>query len=128
MPIHNCPFMPYTETVARPTLPAKIINPHTGDEYWTYGLIDTGADDCAVPASVAKILGHDLQAGQQKLIRTGNGETTAYSHITRFEIYHPVTKELVYTIDETPIDFMPNLNVVLFGVTAYPLYSGRHYL
>jgi predicted aspartyl protease len=51
-----------------------------------YALIDTGADECAFPASFAPLLGHNLQAGQSKKISTGNGITMAYGHITRIEI------------------------------------------
>jgi hypothetical protein len=64
-------------------------------------------------------LGHNLQAGKQKIISTGNGETLAYAHTIRFEIFHPSTGELLYTIDDTPIDFMPNLHVVLLGVNSF---------
>jgi len=35
-------------------------------EIKVYGLIDTGADECAFPASFATLLGHNLQAGQVK--------------------------------------------------------------
>lgn len=54
-----------------------------------------------------------------KLISTGNGETAAYAHTTKFEIFHPETAEPLYTIEETPIDFMPNLHVVLLGVNSF---------
>jgi predicted aspartyl protease len=83
------------------------------------GLIDTGADECAIPASYAPILGHNLQAGQTKYIETGNGETAAYSHVTEFEIHHPETGEHLYTVKQTPVDFMPNLQVVLLGVNNF---------
>jgi hypothetical protein len=83
------------------------------------GIVDTGADECAVPAFVANILGHNLQAGRLKQIRTGNGVTNAYSHLTRFEIFHPATKNLLYTTHDTPIDFLPNLHVILLGVNSF---------
>lgn len=64
----------------KPWLPITIINPHTGKKIKTYGLIDTGADECALPASFADRLGHKLQKGALKEINTGNGTTIAYSH------------------------------------------------
>jgi len=114
MPIVNCPF-----TSGRPILPVRIINPHTGKAHRATGIVDTGADECAVPAFVANILGHNLQAGRLKQIRTGNGVTNAYSHLTRFEIFHPATKKLLYTTHDTPIDFLPNLHVILLGVNSF---------
>lgn len=93
MPLDKCPFLS-DGAVSRPVLHIKIINSSTGLGVRTYGLIDTGADECAVPASFAAMLGHNLQAGVTRKINTGNGETTAYSHTTKFEIYHPVTDKL----------------------------------
>lgn len=115
MPIRNCPLTLCSNGIYRPILPINIINPHTGKNLNTYGIIDTGADECAVPASMASLLGHNLQSGTSKTISTGNGETIAFSHTTTFEIYHPSTNELLYTLADTPIDFMPNLSVVLLG-------------
>ncbi len=64
-------------------------------------------------------LEHNLQEGKTKTINTGNGETVAYAHSTKFEIYHPVTDDLVYKISDMPIDFLPNLQVVLLGVNSF---------
>ena len=63
--------------------------------------------------------GHNLQAGPTKLISTGNGETIAFAHTTKFEIYHPLSFNRAYTMKETPIDFMPNLHVLLLGVDSF---------
>lgn len=114
MPIKKCPFMS-----GRPLLPVRIINPHTKKAHNAWGIIDTGADECSVPAFVAEILGHNLMAGEVKSIKTGNGITNAYSHTTRFEIFHPVSHQLVYTTNDTPVDFLPNLHVVLLGVNNF---------
>ncbi|MBI4682583.1 MAG: hypothetical protein HY757_05730 [Nitrospirae bacterium] len=119
MPISNCPLTLCSNGIYRPILPICIINPHTSKQLKTYGLIDTGADECAVPASMADLLGHNLQSGQSKIISTGNGETIAFSHTTSFEVYHPSTNKLLYTLADTPIDFMPNLPVVLLGVNNF---------
>jgi hypothetical protein len=117
MPLRDCPFTLHNG-VYRPVLPISIVNPHTGMSHKTYGILDTGADECAVPASFAPLLGHNLQAGGTKTLLTGNGPTTAYTHTTRFEVFHP-KGGLAYTINDTPIDFMPNLHVVLLGVKSF---------
>lgn len=120
MPLKDCPFLRLSkEDIPRPLLPLNIINPHTGLSYATFGIIDTGADECAIPAAIASILGHNLQAGSTKTIKTGNGETIAFSHTTKFEIYDPLSLKIVYTIHDTPIDFLPNLQVVLLGVNSF---------
>jgi predicted aspartyl protease len=98
--------------IPRPWLPVVIHNPHTKQSISVYGLIDTGADECAVPAGYAPLIGHDLQAGVAKTINTGNGQTTAYAHTLCFE-----TDGI--KIENVLIDFMPNLNVVLLGVKSF---------
>ncbi|MFV1976627.1 MAG: hypothetical protein ACC651_12830 [Candidatus Scalindua sp.] len=118
MPVDDCPFV-LINHIPRPYLGIKIINPHTNKSASAYGLIDTGADECAIPAGYASLLGHNLLAGKTKLIGTGNGTTTAYSHTIKFELYHPLTGKLLHTISETPIDFMPNLRMVLLGVNSF---------
>jgi predicted aspartyl protease len=77
-----------------------------------YALIDTGADECAFPASFALLLGHNLQAGQAKKISTGNGITIAYGHITRIAIEG-------FSTQDVSVDFMPNLNIPLLGVKSF---------
>lgn len=120
MLIENFPFYAIAPGhPGRPMLPIKIHNPHSGKSLSVWGLIDTGADDCALPASYAKILGHNLLAGEVKTISTGNGKTSAYAHTTRIDIFSQSSKEPVYTIPDTAIDFMPNLDSVLLGVKSF---------
>jgi len=120
MPINNFPFTEIGGGRSSPLLRIRIINPHTGLNFLTSGLIDTGADQCAIPALFAPILGHDFCAGSPKKITTGNGETVAYAHTTKFEILHPNDdKMVIYTSENTPVDFLPNLSVVLLGVENF---------
>ena len=80
MKIINIPFTKLSPgDIARPWLSVTIINPYLGRRINVLGLIDTGADECALPAAYANILGHNLQAGKPKEINTGNGITLAYS-------------------------------------------------
>ena len=98
--------------IARPWLGVIIINPYTSKRIKVWGIIDTGADECALPAAFADLLGHNLQAGLTKEINTGNGVTIAYSHTIRIEAAE-------FSIKETLIDFMPNLHVPLLGVRSF---------
>ena len=119
MPIRDFPFTYiHSDDIPRPWLPICISNPATGLSQNTFGLIDTGADECAFPASYASLLGHNLQAGTEKTIKTGNGITTAFSHTTNITILN-LQVEPAITIDETLIDFMPNLYIVLLGVKTF---------
>ena len=113
MDIIDAPFLKFSpDDIPRPWLPLSIKNPHTNQIINVYGLIDTGADECAVPAHYATIIGHNLQAGTQKSINTGNGVTIAYAHTLSFETHG-------IKIENVLIDFMPNLNVVLLGVKSF---------
>jgi predicted aspartyl protease len=113
MPIRDYPFTVMRPGDSpRPYLPIKIINPATDKRLSVFALIDTGADECAFPASFAPVLGHDLQAGQQKKISTGNGTTIAYGHMTKLEIEGFATQEVI-------VDFMPNLFIPLHGVRGF---------
>jgi len=96
----------------RPYLPVTIINPETNRKLNVYALVDTGADECAFPASFAPLLGHNLQSGQAKRISMGNGVTIAYSHTTRILIKGFSTEDVL-------VDFMPNLNIPLLGVRSF---------
>ena len=98
--------------VSRPWLQVTIVNPHSNSRIRVLGLIDTGADECALPARYASILGHNLNAGFAKEINTGNGKTIAYAHTIGIEIGD-------FIIQKALIDFMPNLNVPLLGVKTF---------
>jgi predicted aspartyl protease len=113
MEITSIPFRRFgPDDLPRPWLPVVIINPHAGKEIEVYGLIDTGADECALPAQYAPLLGHNLQAGYPKEINTGNGKTLAYSHTVSLQIQD-------FTIKDVLIDFMPNLYVPLLGAKSF---------
>jgi len=113
MPVRDYPFSVVRPgDIARPYLPVTIINPDTGKELRVYALIDTGADECAFPASFASVLGHNLQAGRLRRISTGNGITVAYSHTTCLAIEDFSTQDVL-------VDFMPNLSIPLLGVKSF---------
>ena len=105
MPIRNYPFSVLRPgDIPQPYLPVTVLNPDTDKQINLYALIDTGADECAFPASFAPLLGHNLQAGHLKKISTGNGITIAYGHTARIVIEGFSTQDVL-------VDFMPNLHV-----------------
>ena len=126
MPIRDFPFLKAStaDRVSRPWLLVQVNNPNSGKFFRTIGLIDTGADECCLPARFAHLLGHNLTAGVAKTINTGNGSTIAYGHTCTIDIFDThqqlLGKEkIAYTIPQTIIDFMPNLHCVLLGVRTF---------
>jgi hypothetical protein len=125
MPIVNYPFLRYSpKDVERPMLFIKVTNPQTGLVLDSIGIIDTGADACAVPARYARILGYDVKSGTPKPMGTGAGLTTAYTHQCRLDIYDTYSiiqrsAKVVYTTSEIDIDFMEKLPIILLGVKDF---------
>lgn len=102
-------------------LPIRILNPHTKKAYKTWGLIDTGATECTMPADIAKMLGHNIAKGKPVNIRTGSGMAVGYKHTMSIAFYHPDDpgNKVFHTLDNVLIDCMPNLHVVLLGVEGF---------
>jgi len=90
----------------------KYINPHTGQHFSAWALIDTGADKCALPATFAEILGHNLEAGEEIEIFGANSSGPAYKHTTQIEIPGFCTEEVL-------VAFVPNLRQPLLGVDTF---------
>jgi len=118
MPIRNFPFLGSAGDTKRPWLPIKIVNPHTNQSMKIIGLVDTGADECTIPAEFAAMLGHTLQNGASKMSNTAGGPGKGWLHTTRIEIYN-LQDQLIYTINDTPLDFMEGLHIPLLGVSHF---------
>jgi hypothetical protein len=108
--------------IARPMLPISIVNPETGDSVFAWGLIDTGADSCAIPAKYAGILGHKLKTGKRIKIGTGNGTTSAFAHTTEINVFDfdsngnvNQTGRVLFPVPKTQIHYMPKLNTIATG-------------
>ena len=113
MLIENYPFtITRVGDISKPYLAVTIINPENQKEINVFALIDTGADECALPATFALPLGHNLQSGYQKRISIGNGITIAYSHTVCINVFNFLTENVL-------IDFMPNLHIPLLGVKSF---------
>lgn len=113
MNLKNIPFTAIRKgDIPRPFLPVIITNPENGLSTQTIGLVDTGADECAIPADFAEILGHDLHKGRKKTIETAGGAATGYTHTVSLNIGG-------YEIKHALIDFMIGLSVPLLGVRSF---------
>jgi hypothetical protein len=120
MPLRDCPI------IGKPSdflvkLPITIINPQTKRTYNTFGIIDTGATKCAIPGEIANILGYDFTNCKQELVVTGNGQDYAYCLPTSMLIRHPANPDnnIIFTIDNALINYMPHLGIVLLGVDEF---------
>ncbi len=102
-------FRPYFEIIIR--------NENTGKEIKTFGLLDTGADESALPGFYAKILGHDLDKGNKKEIMVAGGKTEAFRHTNKFLI------PKIGLIKDILIDFIPNLHIPIIGLNIIENYN-----
>lgn len=62
-------FVEEGETIYRPILPVAIV--HNKIEILTFGLVDSGADECSFPGSIGRDLGHNIEKGKQREISWG---------------------------------------------------------
>lgn len=114
MPVKNHPFRKvfFHGPTPRPYLDVVLINPHTGHELEIIGLIDTGADECCIPADLAPLLEHNLKKGKTKEIIGVGGKAIAYTHTIKIKIPKFCTAV-------APIDFIPGLTTTLLGVKSF---------
>lgn len=120
MPIIEYPFTKFGAGVAHPMLWVKLVNLDTGLSLIALALIDTSADVCAFPTSVAKQLGYDLSDSPPKQIATASGVTLAYQHRVTLDILVTAptgmpTEKVFYSLPQTPVDFIEGLNTILLG-------------
>lgn len=76
-----------------PYLPIKIENPKTSKSIEWYGLVDTGADSCLFPSSIAHYVGHILDGnGVKSRVSCGmeGKAVTTYLHTFRIALMHPI--------------------------------------
>lgn len=70
--------------IYRPVIPLELI---LGKELVEFdALIDSGADECTFPGSVAEELGFDLYKGEERLFTGIGGSTLGYGHKTQLII------------------------------------------
>ncbi len=120
MPVKNFPFRDIGgHGKPRPFLYVNYINPHTDKSFQTWALIDTGADDCVLPAEFAELLGHKLEMGTQTNIVSANGGSVAYRHTMKIEIPDSDTNDPLFSTQETMITFIEGLKQPLLGTDSF---------
>lgn len=120
MPVKNFPFRDIGgHGKPRPFLFVNYINPHSSLSLPAWALIDTGADNCVLPAEFAELLGHDLQAGDPTSIISANGSGIAYKHTMIIEIPDQNTGKALFSTQETMITFLDDLKQPLLGTDSF---------
>lgn len=102
----------------------RVTNPATGQAAIFKALVDTGAYSCVFPANVAPYLGHKLKSVKPVTIEGVGGFASTYPHTSRVEILEMLPNGLpgqtvLYTIRDTPIDFVEGCSHFLLGVNNF---------
>jgi hypothetical protein len=119
MPVRNFPFLtPWDHATPNVWLPIRVINPETNEQVSTFGLIDTGADDCVVPGFIAEAIGHNIALGSSIIHNTAGGSAISYKHQIRIDICD-LQDQCLYTINPCPVDVMNGCPCVLLGVNKF---------
>lgn len=120
MPIRNFPFLRFNpEEPARPWLPVKIINPKSKKAIITYGLVDTGADKCAIPDNFAESIGFKLTAGRKVTADCASGTAIGYLHTTNLEILDYDKTNMLTKVREARIEYTEGLPCVVLGTLGF---------
>lgn len=124
MPECIYPFVSFADefgnTVRPPStyLPVRITNPHSERSVVVYALIDTGADQCAFPESLAVELGHDFQGeGVESESTVGvSGATSVFLYTFDIDILTPDRKGVFASFHNMLISCVPTEIPSLLGV------------
>ena len=103
-------------------LPVVVTNPVTGESLFSYGLIDTGAFDVAVPGFLAEQIGINVTDGQKIDSGTAGGTIKVYLHDLNIEIFgfkidkgkFQITNQIHSAINAS-IGCCPDLKTLLLG-------------
>lgn len=126
MPIRKFPFTASEDGKhPRPRIPIKISNTQNGFAIAQWALIDTGADNCCIPAKYADILGFDLKKGIIEHFHAVGGDGIGYKHLTTFEIYDIKTNKIIHFLKNIYACYVENLHVVLFGVNTLNSFQSK---
>lgn len=124
MPTHSYPFVQSTNEDGRilrlpaPYLPVRVTNPHSGKSILTLALIDTGADGCVFPSSLAEVLDHSFQgAGVHSEEVTGvSGCANVYKHTFNLELLAPNMQDVFEVFTDVLVDCIDQQIPPLLGV------------
>jgi|SRR3972149_8685122 len=126
MPISDYPFQASSDIpTPSPILPIKIINPDNGKVYKTWGLVDTGAFQTAIPGHIAQAIGHNIDAVKAMDGCGAGGALSIYPHSCSIEIFKMDSKGIVdintvvHKISCRRIGVIKDLPFVLLGVKEF---------
>lgn len=126
MPVRDYPFQVSPDIpIPSPVLPIKIINPDNGKSYKTWGLIDTGAFQTAIPGYIAQAIGHNIDSVKPTDGCGADGILSIYKHSCSIEIFKMDsrgivdTKTIIYKISRRRIGVIKGLPFVLLGVKEF---------
>jgi hypothetical protein len=122
MPIIDYPFVDILGS-PKPALPVVLINPDNGFDYFTWAIIDTGADTTVIPEFIAKSLYHDVKHHTVKRdMHWGiGGEVVAYYHTFRINVLgldpkgNVDNEKTAVKISRRPFAVIQNLHIMVLG-------------
>ena len=124
MPRCTYPFVAFSDEggqiVRRPStyLPVRVSNPHSGQSLVVYALIDTGADQCAFPKSLAVELAHNFDGeGVRSESTVGvSGTTSVFLHTFDIDILTPDRQRIFASFHNLLISCVETEIPLLLGV------------
>lgn len=126
MPIRDYPFQAHPQIpIPSPVLPIRIINPDNGKDYKTWGLIDTGAVQTAIPGHIAETIGHNINAVKSIPGYGADGALKIYQHSFTIEIFKMDANgivdadSIIHTISRRRMGVIKDLPLVLLGVREF---------
>ena len=99
-------------------LPVRITNPETGLSVVNYALVDTGADNCVIPKSIAVALGHNFDGQGVRSANTQgvSGSTPVYMHTFHLELLTADRTKVFFSVSNVLISCVTPEIPVLLGV------------
>jgi len=121
---HTYPFVTFKDdqgnVIRGPAsyLPARITNPETGLSVVNYALVDTGADNCVIPKSIAVALGHNFDGQDVRSAKTQgvSGSTPVYMHTFDLELLTADRAKVFFSVSNVLISCVAPEIPVLLGV------------
>ena len=110
------------EPTGRIMLPIRIVNPHNGAAWPTYGLLDTGATACLFPGALASYLGHNLKGdGVKSSVTSGieQKKLPTFLHTFRIELLSPDGAKTVWQSKDVFINCVEHNPPILLGYREF---------
>lgn len=115
------------DTPYQPFLFIRVTNPDNDFSDTMLALVDTGAEDCCLPGTIAKKLGHDLTNVQGKSILGVSGSCTAYPHTSIIDVLSvsgtyekpALSHDVVLSLGPRCFDFVEGLSIAILGVSSF---------